>query len=56
MIVDIGSTTTDLVPLLDGIPGPSARTDPERLKAGELIYAGIRRTPRRAAMPLPVPT
>ena len=50
MVVDIGSTTTDLVPLLNGVPVPSARTDPERLKAGELIYTGVRRTPACALM------
>jgi (4-(4-[2-(gamma-L-glutamylamino)ethyl]phenoxymethyl)furan-2-yl)methanamine synthase len=50
LLVDIGSTTTDLVPLHDGIPMPKARTDPDRLKAGELIYTGIRRTPACALM------
>jgi probable H4MPT-linked C1 transfer pathway protein len=50
LVVDIGSTTTDLVPLLDGIPVPKARTDPERLKAGELVYTGVRRTPLCALM------
>jgi (4-(4-[2-(gamma-L-glutamylamino)ethyl]phenoxymethyl)furan-2-yl)methanamine synthase len=50
LLVDIGSTTTDLVPLFDGIPVPTARTDPERLKAGELVYTGVRRTPACALM------
>jgi probable H4MPT-linked C1 transfer pathway protein len=50
LVVDIGSTTTDLVPLLDGVPVPAARTDPERLKAGELVYTGVRRTPACALM------
>ena len=50
LLVDIGSTTTDLVPLIDGIPVPTARTDPERLKAGELVYTGVRRTPACALM------
>jgi probable H4MPT-linked C1 transfer pathway protein len=50
LLVDVGSTTTDLVPLLDGVPIPSARTDPERLKAGELVYTGIRRTPACALL------
>jgi probable H4MPT-linked C1 transfer pathway protein len=45
LVVDIGSTTTDLVPLLDGVPTPAACTDSERLKAGELVYTGVRRTP-----------
>jgi (4-(4-[2-(gamma-L-glutamylamino)ethyl]phenoxymethyl)furan-2-yl)methanamine synthase len=45
MLIDVGSTTTDLVPLRDGRPVPFARTDPERLKSGELLYTGVRRTP-----------
>jgi probable H4MPT-linked C1 transfer pathway protein len=50
LLVDIGSTTTDLVPLLDGVPVPTARTDPDRLKAGELVYTGVRRTPACALL------
>jgi probable H4MPT-linked C1 transfer pathway protein len=50
LVVDTGSTTTDLVPLVDGVPVPTARTDPERLKAGELIYTGVRRTPACALL------
>ena len=45
LLIDIGSTTTDLIPLLDGQPGMSGRTDLERLQAGELVYTGVRRTP-----------
>jgi probable H4MPT-linked C1 transfer pathway protein len=45
MLIDIGSTTADLVPLLDGKPVPGGRTDPERLRCRELVYTGIRRTP-----------
>jgi hypothetical protein len=45
LLVDVGSTTTDLVPLLDGVPVPAARTDFDRLATGELIYQGVRRTP-----------
>jgi probable H4MPT-linked C1 transfer pathway protein len=43
--VDIGSTTTDIVELWNGKPVPSALTDMERLKCGELVYTGVRRTP-----------
>jgi probable H4MPT-linked C1 transfer pathway protein len=50
LLVDAGSTTTDLVPLRDGKPVPTARTDPERLKAGELVYTGVRRTPACALL------
>jgi probable H4MPT-linked C1 transfer pathway protein len=45
LLIDVGSTTTDLVPLEDGKPVPKGRTDPERLRCGELVYTGVRRTP-----------
>ncbi len=45
LLIDIGSTTTDVVPLLNGVPTPAGLTDPERLRCGELIYTGVRRTP-----------
>jgi probable H4MPT-linked C1 transfer pathway protein len=45
LLVDIGSTTTDIVPLVDGKPVPQGRTDFERLHWGELVYTGVRRTP-----------
>jgi probable H4MPT-linked C1 transfer pathway protein len=45
LLLDIGSTTTDLIPLLDGQPVMTGRTDLERLISGELIYTGVRRTP-----------
>ncbi len=45
LLIDIGSTTTDLIPLQDGRPVPRGRTDTERLRTGELVYAGMRRTP-----------
>lgn len=45
LLIDIGSTTTDLIPLADGLPMPTGRTDIERLQSGELVYCGARRTP-----------
>jgi probable H4MPT-linked C1 transfer pathway protein len=45
LVVDIGSTTTDLVPLYDGEPVPRGLTDPERLASGELVYTGVVRSP-----------
>ena len=45
LLLDIGSTTTDIIPIHRGRPIPSGRTDPERLASGELAYHGIRRTP-----------
>ena len=48
LIIDIGSTTTDLIPLLNQRPALRGFTDTERLRSGELVYAGIRRTPLSA--------
>ena len=45
LLIDIGSTTSDIIPLLDGRPMPRGHSDPERLRSGELVYTGIRRTP-----------
>jgi probable H4MPT-linked C1 transfer pathway protein len=45
MLIDTGSTTTDIVYLNRGIPEPRAFTDVDRLSSGELVYTGIRRTP-----------
>lgn len=45
LLIDIGSTTTDIVPLVDGWPQPLGRTDRERLECSELVYTGVRRTP-----------
>jgi probable H4MPT-linked C1 transfer pathway protein len=45
LLIDVGSTTTDLIPLLDGRARPGGRTDTERLQTGELVYVGVRRTP-----------
>jgi probable H4MPT-linked C1 transfer pathway protein len=50
LLIDVGSTTTDIVPLLNGKPKPKGRTDPERLRCGELVYTGVRRTPLCALM------
>jgi probable H4MPT-linked C1 transfer pathway protein len=45
LLIDIGSTTTDIIPLFDGKPSPRGLTDWERLKSRELVYTGVRRTP-----------
>jgi probable H4MPT-linked C1 transfer pathway protein len=44
LLVDIGSTTTDVIPVTDGRVAALGRTDPERLLAGELVYTGALRT------------
>jgi probable H4MPT-linked C1 transfer pathway protein len=45
LLLDIGSTTADLIPLRDGKPCPRGRTDAARLRSRELVYTGARRTP-----------
>ena len=45
LLIDMGSTTTDLIPFVDGLPDTVGRTDLERLLSGELLYLGVRRTP-----------
>jgi probable H4MPT-linked C1 transfer pathway protein len=44
LLVDVGSTTTDIIPILDGRVASHGRTDLERLIAGELVYTGALRT------------
>ncbi len=48
ILIDIGTTTTDLVPLSRGTVAARGRSDTERLQTGELVYAGVRRTPLHA--------
>lgn len=45
LLVDIGSTTCDLVPIERGAPAPRGWIDPERLALGELVYTGVERSP-----------
>ncbi len=45
LLIDVGSTTTDLIPLATGKVAARGRTDPDRLQSGELVYAGVKRTP-----------
>lgn len=45
LLVDVGSTTTDIIPLLDGRPAAQGATDPQRLIEGELVYTGVLRSP-----------
>ncbi len=44
-LVDIGSTTTDLIAIRNGKPDTVGHTDRQRLVAGELLYFGTSRTP-----------
>jgi (4-(4-[2-(gamma-L-glutamylamino)ethyl]phenoxymethyl)furan-2-yl)methanamine synthase len=45
LLVDIGSTTTDLVPLRRGQVAAEGVDDAGRLARGELVYRGVVRTP-----------
>ncbi len=45
LMVDVGSTTCDIIPLNNGKPVGVGRTDTERLLCGELIYTGVVRSP-----------
>ena len=45
IFVDTGSTTTDVIPISDGRVVARGKTDPGRLRGGELVYTGALRTP-----------
>lgn len=45
LLLDVGSTTCDLIPLVAGQPAATGKTDTQRLLAGELVYTGIERSP-----------
>lgn len=48
LLVDIGSTTTDVIALKDGQPFIRGQLDSERLYTDELVYCGVVRTPLMA--------
>ena len=43
-LVDIGSTTCDIIPVQTGLPVSPGQTDFDRLRTGQLVYAGTGRT------------
>jgi probable H4MPT-linked C1 transfer pathway protein len=45
VLIDVGTTTTDLIPIVDGEVSAQGRTDLDRLGTGELVYTGVLRTP-----------
>jgi (4-(4-[2-(gamma-L-glutamylamino)ethyl]phenoxymethyl)furan-2-yl)methanamine synthase len=45
LLVDAGTTTTDLIPIKAGKVAARGATDAERLTEGELLYTGVVRTP-----------
>lgn len=48
ILIDVGTTTTDIIPIAGGCVAAVGRTDPDRLLSGELLYLGAVRTPVEA--------
>jgi probable H4MPT-linked C1 transfer pathway protein len=44
LVVDVGSTTTSIIPVIKGKISAEGRTDLEKLRNGELVYSGSLRT------------
>ena len=51
LIVDIGSTTIDCIPIGPAGVATQAKTDRQRMQRQQLLYTGIRRTPIAAILP-----
>jgi len=51
LLIDVGSTTADVVPISSGRVAASADNDLDRLQAGELVYTGALRTNLAAIAP-----
>jgi len=45
LLIDIGSTTTDIVPIHRAAVAAHGKSDARRLETGELVYQGVVRTP-----------
>jgi (4-(4-[2-(gamma-L-glutamylamino)ethyl]phenoxymethyl)furan-2-yl)methanamine synthase len=45
LFLDVGSTTSDIIPIVSGRVAARGRTDTARLRTGELVYTGALRTP-----------
>ena len=48
ILLDMGTTTTDVIPIVGGRVAALGHTDPARLASGELVYTGAVRTPAEA--------
>lgn len=56
LLIDVGSTTADIVPIADGRVAATGHNDLQRLLSGELVYTGVLRTNLAAIAPrVPVP-
>ncbi len=45
LLMDVGSTTCDVIAFRDGFPNHIGMTDTQRLLSGELVYTGVQRSP-----------
>jgi probable H4MPT-linked C1 transfer pathway protein len=45
LLLDVGSTTCDVIAFRDGFPIHVGRNDTQRMISGELVYSGVQRTP-----------
>ena len=48
LVIDIGTTSTDIIPISGGEVAALGWSDPDRLASGELVYTGAVRTPVEA--------
>jgi len=48
IFIDVGTTTTDIIPIVRGVVVASGLTDTARLRSSELLYLGAVRTPVEA--------
>ncbi len=44
VVIDVGSTTTSIIPVINGRIAAEGKTDLEKLQNGELVYSGFLRT------------
>ena len=51
LLIDVGSTTADVIPIAGGSIAATGRNDLERLLAGELVYTGVLRSNLAAIAP-----
>ncbi len=51
LLLDVGSTTADIVPIAGGCVAATGNNDLQRLLAGELVYTGVLRTNLAAIAP-----
>src|SRR5215218_2274601 len=51
LLIDVGSTTADIIPVAAGRVAATGHNDLERLLAGELVYTGVLRTNLAAIAP-----